>query len=81
MSTQFRAKIAINEVKKTAWAETIVASPVYSGDKNSEDNTFSSATPSGNIELCVSNKDLWGKINPGDVFYVDFTPVAPTPAN
>jgi hypothetical protein len=73
MSTTFRAKITVTEVKRYTYGETITANPVYSGSP--EDNSYSSSTPSGKIELHVTNAALIGQINPGDQFYVDFTPV------
>ena len=39
-----------------------------------EDNTFSKYTPNATLEMFVQNPDLNGKLQPGQKFYVDFTP-------
>lgn len=70
-----RGKFNVDTVEKVKHAETIKLSAVYGGSTNAEDNTYSAATPSGSITMTVTNKELWGKINPGDRFYVDFSPV------
>ena len=75
-----RAKMKVSAVKITEYGEVIEAAPVC-GDRafgpngESEDNTFARFTPAGSLSLTVSNPDLFGKIKPGQKFYVDFTPV------
>lgn len=64
----------IESVTKTEYSEELKLSAVYSGDKNSEDNTFSEATPSAVLTMQITNKELHGKFAPGQKFYVDFTP-------
>lgn len=39
----------------------------------SEDNSFSRWSPSGELTLRITNPDLFGKIEPGQKFYLDFT--------
>lgn len=72
-----RAKMQIQSVAKRlgGWSETIEMAPVYGGTTNDEDNSFAKTTPSGKVVLEIANKDLHGVFNPGDTFYVDFTPV------
>jgi hypothetical protein len=70
-----RAKLAVESVKKTAYAEELTFHAVYGGDKNSEDNTFSEGTPWAALTMQVTNKALHGQFNPGQKFYVDFTEV------
>jgi len=72
-----RAKMQIQSVAKQlgGWAEIIEMSAVYGGSTNDEDNSFAKTTPSGKITLHIANKELQGVYNPGDTFYVDFTPV------
>lgn len=52
---------------------------VYASDKdpaaNPEDVAFSLATPSGTIEMSVSNADALEQFQPGDEFYVRFEKV------
>jgi len=75
-----RAKMQIQSVRKNlgGWTESIEMSAVYGGSTNDEDNSFAKTTPSGKISLEIANKELHGVFNPGDTFYVDFTP-APKP--
>lgn len=73
---KMRAKLCIESVTLQEWgAEQLKFRAVYGGDTNSEDNTFSEATPSASLEMTISNKALHGKFKPGQTFYVDFTPV------
>lgn len=72
-----RAKLRVETVTKSEYAETVVLNAVYGGDKNSEDNTFSEATPSAKFEMTVSNKAVHGFFKPGQKFYVDFTECQP----
>ena len=51
----------------------ITLSAVYTG--SAEDNTFAAATPSGTIEMSVTNPTAIEKLPLGKSFYVDFTPV------
>lgn len=79
MSKPMRAKMQIQSVAKQMWAgEVIEMSAVYGGSTNDEDNSFAKTTPSGTIKLTIANKELLGVYQPGDTFYVDFTPVPKT---
>lgn len=71
---KIRGKFKVDSVVRTEWSEKVKLSAVYGGEKNSEDNTYSAATPTGSIEMEITNKSLWGNIDPGRKFYVDFTP-------
>lgn len=70
-----RGKFRVDSINKTEHAEQLKLSAVYGNSTNAEDNTYSAATPSGTIEMTVTNKALWGTLKPGDRFYVDFVPV------
>ena len=72
-----RAKMQIQSIRKLigGYTEEIEMAAVYGGSTNDEDNSFAKATPSGKIELRIANKGLHGVYQPGDTFYVDFTPV------
>lgn len=70
-----RAKMSVQSVARTSYSEIVEMSAVYGGSTNKEDNSFAAATPSGSIRLQIDNKELHGVYNPGDTFYVDFTPV------
>lgn len=55
--------------------QTVILNAVCSdGDKQSEDNQFAEATPSGRIEMSISNQDAIDLIKPGRKYYIDFTP-------
>ncbi len=80
MSKPMRAKMQIQSITREigGYRETVVMSAVYGGSTNDEDNSFAKTTPSGKIELAIANKELHGVYQPGDTFYVDFTPVPKT---
>lgn len=73
-----RAKMQVQSITKTEWAEVVAMSAVYGGTTNDEDNSFAKTTPNGKIELTIANKELHGVYKPGDTFYVDFTPIPKT---
>ena len=54
-------------------SEIVKLTPIYSDSP--EDRSFSDATPSGEIKLWITNKALHGKLHPGEVYVVDFTPL------
>lgn len=73
-----RAKMAVNKVERHQNVEILTMSPVckpdgYPTDGRDEDNTFARFSPAGSLSLTVANPDLFGKINPGDKYYLDFT--------
>ena len=76
MSASMRAKFVINSIERSGTteypSETLKMSAVTNGTP--EDNTFSKFTPSASLSLTVNNPTLLGQFNPGEKFYVDFTP-------
>lgn len=58
----------------------VARSDSYPADGSDENNTFAKFSPSVLLDIQVANPALFGKFAPGDTFYVDFTPVTPTPA-
>lgn len=46
----------------------------YGPEGLDENNTFAKFSPSISLEMTVTNEALHGKFNPGDTFYLDFTP-------
>lgn len=52
----------------------VAKSTSYPEDGTDEDNTYAKFSPSGSIELTVANPALLGQFNPGETYYVDFTP-------
>jgi len=47
----------------------------WGDDGKGEDNTYAKYTPQARLEMTINNEDLFGKIKPGQEFYVDFIPV------
>lgn len=77
-----RAKLRIKEIVRTEYGEQLKLSAVckdgsYPQDGSDEDNTFARFTPTAELTMTVQNPALFGKFNPGQKFYVDFTPVLP----
>jgi len=75
-----RAKMKVNSVDAWGNAEILTMQAVckpdgYDDDGSDEDNTFARFTPSACLEMVIMNPGLVGKIEVGQVFYVDFTPV------
>lgn len=56
--------------------EQIQAGAVYSDDKNSENYSFSVATPSLSLSMYISNPGAFGIFEPDQEYYLDFIPVA-----
>ena len=74
MSKTVRAKFKVDEVTDYGYgAKRVKLSAVYSHDRNNEDNQFSQATPSGSIEMMVTNPDSLEFLQPGKPYYVDFS--------
>jgi hypothetical protein len=48
----------------------------YPADGSDEDNTFAKWSPSVNLQIQITNPALFGKFEPGQKFYVDFSPAA-----
>lgn len=71
---KIRAKIQISSVFPTSYGgESINAHGIYGESTNAEDNTFSKATPSLNLQMYVDNPDVLGKLKQGKKYYIDFT--------
>jgi len=76
---KMRAKMTIASVLKHTGHETLkfhaVSAKSYPADGSDEDNTFAKFSPSANLEITIANPALLGAFQPGETFYVDFTPV------
>ena len=80
-----RAKVRVSHVTNHGTQEEVVFHPVckpgsYPSDGSDEDNTFAKFSPSGEFRLTIANPALLDTYKPGQMFYVDFTPVPPKPA-
>ena len=66
-----RAKMEVDFVQKFTWGEQVSFSCKYSD--NPEDNSFAQATPTGHMNITVSNPAVLGFFAPGQKFYLDLT--------
>ncbi len=81
MITTVRAKMACQSIEKTSYSETTKFSPVMGGvGASAEDNSFSSSTPGGKLELIVDNKAVHGFFKPGKNYRIDITEWPDEPA-
>lgn len=77
-----RAKFLVTKVSPVgdSGTEEVQLSAVYGGETNAEDNQFSAATPSGNLNMHISNPGAIGVLKPGQKYYLDFTLAEEAPA-
>lgn len=82
-----RAKLQVSSVFKNEGGNEILRmhgvckNDGYPSDGSDENNTFARFSPSAHLEISIANPDLHGKFEPGQQFYVDFTPASqPIPA-
>lgn len=78
MSKVMRAKMVVESVQRFATSEilkfrAVSKSTPYPADGTDEDNTFAKWSPSGELQLTVTNPELFGKLNPGEKYYLDFS--------
>lgn len=79
MSRFMRAKMQVSKVERFPGGDTITCNAVarssgYPADGSDEDNTYAKFSPQGELTLTIANPALLGKIEPGQKFYLDFTP-------
>jgi hypothetical protein len=76
--TTMRAKLQVGSVERGNGYEKLhfhaVAAKQYPSDGSDEDNTYAKFSPMADFTIHVNNPALHGQFNPGDKFYVDFTP-------
>jgi hypothetical protein len=77
--TTMRAKFVIASVEKFSGGEKVKFTAVgrsgaYPEDGSDEDNTYAKYSPSASCEIYIANPALHSKFEPGQKFYVDFTP-------
>lgn len=83
-----RAKMIVTEIVRVGYTNgaagfhkqdrvkfAAVAAKKYPDDGSDEDNTYARFSPSGELSLTIANPNLIGKVEPGQHFYIDFTPV------
>ncbi len=69
-----RAKFKVSSVEKFAESigEKVTMYPVYSPEGENKD--FWDATPNGKLEMTINNTNAQGRFQPGQEYYLDFTP-------
>lgn len=78
--SQIRAKFRCHVVHKfeatqySKASERVSLHPVYSDDPESENHKWSEATPSGAIDMSITNPGACGIFQEGKEYIVDFTP-------
>ena len=71
-----RCKFRVESVTRFASAyEQIKLSAVYDDGISKENASFAASTPSGALEITVTNPAVIGKFVPGDYYYLDLIPV------
>jgi hypothetical protein len=61
---------ATDKVPETKYCEEVRLSAVY-GKDGSANAQWSKSTPSGSVNLTITNPDAWGKIKQGRFYFVD----------
>ena len=52
----------------------VTLQPVYGGGDDEANKQWSKWTPSGQLQLSITNPAIFPELVPGRTFYVDFTP-------
>jgi hypothetical protein len=75
MSKSLRAKFRVDEVTNYGYGghQLVKMNAVYSSTKNTEDNQFSEATPSGSLEMIISAKGAIDWLKRGVKYILTFT--------
>ena len=79
MSKTMRAKMQVQKVERFPQSDRVTMTAVarkdaYPADGSDEDNTYAKFSPAGELSLTIANPVLLGVIQPGQKFYLDFTP-------
>lgn len=73
-----KAKLKVVSVEKGEGWEQLkfgaVAAKQYPSDGSDENNTYAKWTPTAQLSMTITNPSLHGQFEPGQEFYVDFTP-------
>jgi len=69
------ARFHCHTVLKAKDQETVTLQPVYSDKKDSPNYTWSQYTPTGKIEMTITNPAALGKFEPGKAYNIEFSQV------
>jgi hypothetical protein len=70
---KIRAKFRVTGITGEEGHETVTLKPVYSADPNSENYDYSKYTPSGSIEMTITNPDAFGFFDLRREVLIEFT--------
>jgi len=70
--SKLRAKFSVTQSTNFGGYDQVKMSAVYSHDRNKEDNQFSEATPSGSLEMMISDKGARNFLKPGIKYILTF---------
>lgn len=75
MATTIRAKFEVTSIERFSWGDQVLIKlqPRYD-ESIPEDRRFEEATPSGNLDMHVSNPAAIEVFKLGKTFYLDFVP-------
>jgi hypothetical protein len=72
-----RAKFKVTKLEDFGSGQQLCMNPVcadkFGPNGESEDNDFARYTPNGELTMTITNPDLFGKLIPGEKYYLDFT--------
>ena len=67
-----RAKFHVNSITYDGYGQSVKMQAVHDGSP--ENNQFAKATPSGNLEMYISNDAAMDFLKVRHAYYLDFTP-------
>jgi len=68
-----RGKFRCDSITKHAWAGETVKSSAVCDNSTEENIRFHESTPTGSMEIYVTNKAVLGFYTPGQFYYLDMT--------
>lgn len=74
------AKFKVNQVNDFGSYRQVHLAPVYSNDKSSANYSWSQATPSGKLEMTITNPAAFEQFAVGKCFLMTFAEMAEEPA-
>ncbi len=69
------AKFKVQQVNDYGGYRQVFLSPVYSSDKTSPNYSWSQATPSGKLEMTITNPGAYEQFAVGKTFFMTFEQV------
>lgn len=69
------ARFLCHEIRKVNGAETVIMQPVYSDKEGHPNKVWSKYTPSGKLEMTITNEALFGAFEPGAEYEILISPV------